>query len=799
MKRRAVITGIGVVSALGHSPEAFLEALLEQRTGIKRVRAFPTEHFRSDFAGEIQDFSPETFVPDALRDEWNDRYLHLGIAAALQAVSCAGLTGDLSDRPDLGLVIGTCNGGLKTAEKLYRILHGKESGCIDEKMNVLFRYFAAGRTLGSALGISGPMRVVTTACASSTTAIGLALDLIHTGKCNQVILGGTDALCLTAYSGFSGIKAMTTSITAPFSTTAEYGLNLGEGAAFWVIETPESASKRKAEIFGEIAGYSLSADAHHATAPDPKGDGAYQAMRKALDRAGVSVQELDYINAHGTGTEANDRAESRAIKKLIADRSVPVSSTKSYLGHCLGSAGILEATAALLCMNKDVVPPTLNFTQARPGCLLDYVPNTPRTKSYSTFLKNSMAFGGNNAAVVIAKSGTVNPSAIPPDTGRPVITGCGAVCCLGLNLPDISKAVTAGKIGIQRITRFSTDQCKSHYAGLIPEQNWRRVDRRLNLSAMTPIARYGALAVKQALEASDQRMSPKTGKHTGLVLGVCVGPSEESLMDSVWSTADYVPDLANFSVIVANSVSGAVSRELYLKGYNTVLANGHQAGLAALIHAADAIRLGHEKCIVTGGVDELFARYFYNYDVVDYLAQGMEETEYGATRLPGQRRVLGEGAAMLTLETEKSSRDRNARILAAILGSASSFDAGPITPGTNAVTALIRAIELSIQRSNIRKEDIALILSAPQGNAFDERETIAVNTVFHSNPPPVRTTVFQTGYIESTSAVLNLALALNPDPLCPFPELREPGTHTILVLGTSNMGYNYSLVLEVFK
>lgn len=801
IRTRIAITGIGLISPIGNTPDTFLDALRTSQCGIRPVTAFDTSPFRTNLAGEIADFDPSALLSKEEIAEWNDRVLWLALSAARLAIRDAGLGEGFALSRDVGISAGTCNGGLQTAERLYRMLHGNEPGEVDERMNSLFRYFALGRALADAFSIGGPVHIVTTACASSTAALGLGADLIRSGRAHCVLAGGADALCLTAYSGFSGIKAMATGMTTPFSGGGDYGLNLGEGAAFWIIEDWDRAEKRGARRYGEFLDYGLSADAYHVTAPDPQGAGALRAMRAAMERSGVATSGLGYINPHGTGTEANDRSESRAIEKLLGESAlqVPVSSTKSFFGHCLGAAGILEATASLLCMKAGFIPPTLHFTEPRPGCRLDYVPNHARMETYHTFLSNSMAFGGNNAAVCVTSTQSAPASQIkPPSHQRVVITGAGTVSPYGLDATSLHAGLASRLSAIQPISRFATDRCKSHCAGLVPETDWKRIDRRLNLNELELLSRFATLAARQCLDSAGLRITPKNCDAIGMILGVCVGPNEEALMNSVWGSPDRTPDLGKFSVIVANSVSGCASKELFIKGYNTVLSPGHNAGLAALIQAQDAIEMDHCDSIICGASDELFARYFYNYDTVGYLAHAQDELMYGHYTLPGSQRVLGEGAAAILLESSRTAEAAGRRIYADVLGSGMTHDPGPLLSGSISSKGLLAAIELAYNRAGIDPRCTQRVLTTPQGNETDRREQEAISSFFslHDHSPIQQTTVYQTGYAEASSVLFNLCALIHPESAGSIdPNWMISGI--VLITATSQTGTNYAVVLEV--
>jgi len=252
-----------------------------------------------------------------------------------------------------------------------------------------------------ALKLGGEAWVVTTACSSTTVALGLAQRLINRGYYDTVLVGGADILCVANMSGFDSLKATAPGRMAPFSTP--YGMNVGEGACFWVVEDMETAMLRHARCLGRLAGHATTSDAYHPTTPDPRGHGVCRTLTNALADSGVPLSEIGCINGHGSGTEANDRAESHGVAKFLNGRPIPLVSTKSFFGHCMGATGLMEATSQLLAMNDGFIPSTLNFKGPRPGCPLDCVPNQARVKDYRSFISANYAFGGNNAAVVISK------------------------------------------------------------------------------------------------------------------------------------------------------------------------------------------------------------------------------------------------------------------------------------------------------------------------------------------------------------------------------------------------------------
>lgn len=786
--KHAVVTGIGLVSPLGSTLADFTEGLRRGIPAFRPVQAFDTRPFRSALGGEIPDFDPALELTPAEIAKWTDRYVYLGLAAARKALVSAGIPEDLGMDPRAALVVGTCNGALRTAERFWRITLGLEPGIIDDAMRIEVRYGALGRALADSFRIGGPVSVVTTACSSSTNALGIALDLIQSGDADIVVAGGTDALCLTPFSGFSALKAMASPGPCnPFSGEPDgYGMTLGEGAAFWVVESPDRAARRGATPMGDILAGALSADAYHMTSPDPVGDGAHRAMRSTLERGGVTVADLGAINAHGTGTDANDRAESKALRRLLDGEPVPVSSTKSFFGHCLGAAGILEATAALTAMREGFIPPTIGFTNPRPGLDLDYVPNHARPKDYDLVLSNSFAFGGNNASILLGRH---KPSRTVPDPTTPsrriCITGVGAICGLGVGIPSILAALDEGLTAVGPVTRFNVSDCRSHRAALLDPFDWRRHERRLDLRTMNPVSRFATLAAREALENAGIPLRPKALEAVGLVMGTHVGPSEEVLMRRIWGSEDRVADVTGFTEIVANSINGYVSTTLYLKGYNTMVSPGPQAGMAAAILAARAVMLGHVRTVVCGAADEVFEPHFRNCDSAGWLALDDDAWAPGQTPLPGSRRILGEGGAMLVIEDLGEARNRGAPVRAEVLGWASTTDPGDPLLGHTDHRGLEQAIRLALDRSRCRPEDVSILIRSPDGNAGDDREDAALDAVFTANRPPEYHVSGPAGVLESAGAILGVASLLGKGPI----------EGPCVVIGTSIWGFNSVLVL----
>ncbi|MCP4598937.1 MAG: hypothetical protein GY847_00075 [Proteobacteria bacterium] len=811
LSRRAVVTGMGVLSPVGQGRRAFTEAVLEARSGIQKIEAFDPSPFRSPFGGEVRDFKPSKHLNEKEINLFPDRYIQFALAAAREALADAGLTWSRDNPPSVrtGLVIGTCNGGLKTAEEQYEIILGMRPGSFDSRMNLLIRYHAIGKALSYSFGIGGPTWIVTTACSSSTAALAQALELISHGAVDKVLVGGTDALCLATLAGFNTIKATSTDRTAPFSLPS--GLNLGEGAAFWVLEDFEAALARGADVEGELLGYSLTADAHHPTAPDPRGDGAFRTMSQALARAGVSVDEIGCINTHGTGTDANDRTETKAVVKLVGQRPMPVYSFKSQVGHCLGAAGILEATAGLVAMNEGMIPATINFGEPRPGCGLDYVPNKPRSAKYDRFLSCNYAFGGNNAGVVIGVCDPERPPLVGPDpTARTVLTGAGAVTSLGLGAHATLEALRDGRQGLVSVKDRVSETTNADLAGLVPDFTARDLDRRLDFKSMNPISRYATAAARLALKDANVRVGPREGLDTGVINGVYTGPDEEGQMQAVIPSGGAEADIGVFSQIVANATAGWVSNALLLKGYSTTLSQGPDAGLFALLASHFAVTGRSTSRVLAGASDELFSRYIRNYDELDMLYTGENEEHYGLRFDEQTRRVLGEGAAYVVVEEAQAAQKRNAEILAEVVGYGMTTDWDTFyEPNLNA-GGLARSIDETLESAHWEINDVGLVIWSPQGNSSDRKALDALRQALgdRADQVPLVTSVFHTGLCESTSGTITLAAVLSAwsrkEPLWPqITGVREIdgrplpiGPVPTLAIATSDLGFNLTLALS---
>ncbi|MBI5755430.1 MAG: beta-ketoacyl-ACP synthase II [Nitrospirae bacterium] len=410
MKRRVVVTGIGLITPLGTGVEKSWQALCEGRSGVGRITRFDPSGLPSQIAAEVKDFEPADFI-EKKEIKKMDRFTQFGVAASRMAVEDAKLriTDTIAGR--VGVYVGSGIGGLPAIESNHlKYLEGGVKKLTPFFIPMVIINLVSGH-VAIIFGAKGPNSSVVTACATGTHAIGDAFKIIQRGDADAMIAGGTEStICHLAVGGFCAMRALSTRnddperASRPFDAMRD-GFVIGEGAGVVVLEELTFAESRGARIYAEVCGYGMSGDAYHITAPAPEGEGAARCIGITLRDAGFSADDVDYINAHGTSTKFNDENETSAIKAIFGKRAyeIPVSSTKSMTGHLLGAAGGIEAIFSILSIENRIIPPTINYEFPDPECDLDYVPNKARKCSVEVAMSNSFGFGGTNACLIFRK------------------------------------------------------------------------------------------------------------------------------------------------------------------------------------------------------------------------------------------------------------------------------------------------------------------------------------------------------------------------------------------------------------
>ena len=407
LNNRVVVTGIDILCPVGRNASTTWENLLAGKSGIDYFTLFDTELFETKFAGEVKGFEPTDYV--SRKDARHmDRFAQLAAAASMQAVEESGIKIDSGNRDNIGVLIGSGIGGLTTLHKQIGVLYDRGPGRVNPFLVPMMSPDMASAQVSILLGAKGPNFCTTSSCSSSADAIGVACEIIRRGDAQVVIAGGSEAIiCPIGVAAFNANKALSTRNDEPKKASRPFdadrhGFVLGEGAAILILENLSSAQSRGANIIAELIGYGVSGDAYHITAPSENGEGAVRAMKMALNKAGIEPDDIDYINAHGTSTQLNDKMETIAIKTVFGDRAyrIPISATKSMTGHLIGASGAVEAAITIMVMQHGIIPPTINLTNPDPVCDLDYVPNVARQARVTTALSSSFGFGGHNSVLV---------------------------------------------------------------------------------------------------------------------------------------------------------------------------------------------------------------------------------------------------------------------------------------------------------------------------------------------------------------------------------------------------------------
>ncbi len=711
--RPVVITGVGVICAIGRDPHEFWQRLTAGEGGVTVVRDERFAAFEARHAGQV----PDEWIDEQLseQDSGLDRTARLALVAAGQAMRQAGLDAVEADR--FGLVLGKCQ-ATPTADGGYQPMH------------------ATGDIIASRLRMRGPRILVSTACAAGGNAVGLAKDKILTGEADVVLAGGVDPLLFGTYAGFAGLQALSTGHCRPYSHSD--GLNLGEGAAFLIVEPLDLALARGAVPLAEVAGYGLSADAHHATAPDPTGRGGVSAMRRALADAGLSIDDVDYVNGHGTGTPANDAMEKKVMRAVFGERAaaVPTSSIKSFVGHTLGAAGAVEAVASVLALRNSTAPPTIGFDDdAIAESTLDFVPNTARPMPMNVVVSNNYAFGGNNVSLVLRTPGEAREYTDLPER-EVVVTGLGPVTGIGTGIAEVAEAIANG-------VQATGAQPSLEGRTFAPRSLWRHMN---NLSRMS------IAASRLALEDAGLKLTRADSENVGVIFATAAGSVESTggFDESVLADPNK-PAVLSFSNVVLNATGGAVCQTLGLRGPTTTICNGGASASIALDCAVETIRAGKADVVIVIAADEAMAAAGDVTATVPY--------DQDSTAAP-----FGSAAVALIVEAAEHCAARGGTPYAKVLGSA---HAGADAAGERDLVARSLA--------GLATEDVDLVVGAATGGATDADEADAVLAAIPGGL--LTASVGLTGDCRSATGALNLALAalaIRDGVVAALPGLRHP-------------------------
>ena len=733
-QNRCVITGLGVISAIGHGVEENWKNILASRSGIDHTHTLDTENCYADFAAEVKDFCEN--------DPTLDRATALCLSATGEAVADAGLS-DFGGNPRVSVIMGSCVGGGRSLESYYR--GGKQpADVLKMPISPIANHVAASVHAG------GVVTNVANACAAGTISIAYASDLIRAGKADVVIAGGTDAFSSVPYSGFLSLHALDENSCSPFNRS--HGITLGEGAGAVVVESYEHAMARGAHIYCEVLGAGISSDAHHITAPRPDGAGQMNAIRAAIAHSGLHEADVDYVNAHGTGTAKNDEAEFLSLHTIFDGRNdaLSVSSTKAMTGHCLGAAGAIEAVFAIKALSENTVPPTLGYSEedlavlAEKAGKLDFVPNKPEKKELGAVMNNSFAFGGNNASIIFSKTKGETPDA--PEKKEIVITGLGLVTPLGNGRASYVAAVKNGT------------ECPASAASEIGLPDYDAQGLKMNFyRKLDHLSQLQAVSGMDALHDAKYEVNDENATRIGMIVGTsegALGPSCE-FQSIIAEKGNAGGSAFKFPNTVYNAAGGYLSICSGIKGYNVTVTNGAQSGLQSVAYAMQVIRNGWEDAMLATGTDENSAIISELYGKLGLVADEKVRPYEGKRAFS-----LSDGSVSALLETAESARARNAAPLCRVTGYGMAHGSVPFGTVTGSVAGLTGAVDAALSDAGLTAADIDAVVGFANGHqALDSVETEGLAQIFDLTRTPVISVKERAGEGRAASATLGLAHA----------------------------------------
>jgi 3-oxoacyl-[acyl-carrier-protein] synthase II len=756
--RRVVITGVGVRCAGAADATQFWDNIRAGRSTVVPVTGIHIGDSECRVGGQVTDLDD-----DGTEEDY--RVTRLLRAAMRDALSKSGFCEGPAelDRTRTGLAIGYCQFP-SAGPRLSELMCSNVARVAAEH------------------GFSGPRIALSTACSSGSAALAVGAERICAGEADVMFCGGADELLGASWLGFTYLQALSsTGTSAPYSQST--GLLLGEGAAIIVLEAEEHAVKRGAAPLADLAGWGSSADAYHITTPDPSGRGAVLAMSRALDRAGLTADDVDYVCGHGTGTKANDTMEIKAHRAVFGSRAaaVPLSSIKPMIGHTLGAAGAIEAAACVFALQDQLLPPTINFSPARPPDL-DFVPDRSRPAEIDVVMSNNYAFGGDNMSVILTRPGRCRPAA-PPVAREVCITGVGAAGPIGIGYDQWRDALLAGKSGIAPVRQLGPDSLGIQLAGELPELSARGVTTPAYWRQLDPLSRLALSVVRQAWDDAKLRLTPGERNRTALVFATASGP-----MSAVTRFTDSItfanPNPAMFPNIVLTAAPGHICNALGLRGPRISFASGGVATVDAIAHAAMLVGRGEADYAIVVAAEELTRLQLMtpvpgrNY-VADTRAVPFQLGSPGVN--------VGAAGVAFLIEPAEHARGRGAHSYGSVLGTAVSADA---------VTTIEAAAERdpkgnrwrdvlakALRQAAVAPADVGYVAAAANGAIkLDSLETGVLSSVFGTSIPvsAPKSAVGETMGASAGVGVIACLAALEKGVAPPTADLTDPvGSHRV--------------------
>lgn len=705
-ENRCVVTGLGLISAIGNNVDECWQNAVNGVCGIKETKTIDTKDCYANLSAEVNNDT----LDKVENSQVMDRVSMLCIKASNEAMNDAGLS-DFGNSSKACVIMGSCVGGVNAAENYYR--NGNSASDINK-----ITISSIANHVAKAYNAGGVVTNIANACAAGTISIAYACDLIRSGKADVVIAGGADAFASIPYAGFLSLHALDSSPCSPFNHCN--GITLGEGSGAVIVESYEHAAKRKAKIYCEVLGSGVSSDAFHITAPRPDGKGQMHAIRRAMENSGISPSEVGYINAHGTGTAKNDDAEFLSLHTIFDGQNddLSVSSTKAMVGHCLGAAGAVEAVFSIKALTQGIIPPTIGYSQSDMQQLkeragkLDFCPNKAKKKQLTNVMSNSFAFGGNNASIIFSKnSGNIQ---LPAERKKVYITGLGIVSAIGNGIDNYIEKVKTNQLidsvsAQSKVDRNDYDECGLKMAF------YRKLDKFSQLQSVSGM---------NALLDAGLTVNDDNAEDIGIVVGTSDGPLSTicNYQQDLISKGNASGSAFKFPNTVYNAAGGYLSICSGIQGYNVTLTNGIQSGLASIAYAVNIIRSSQAKAVLATGTDENSETVTELYDKLGCVTDGTSD---------GFK--LSDGSTTLVIESEESVNAHNSTPYAQVFGYG--IATKPVTYGTLAGSGegLEKAVTLALEDSDLMLEDIDGVVGFANGmNEIDLVEKDSLNRLFDS-------------------------------------------------------------------
>ena len=743
-KNRCVITGLGLICAIGNNVEESWKNALAGKCGIKTTTTVDTEKCYASLAAEVNDPSLEKIEgADTL-----DRATKLCIKAAKEAVADANYSVASEEKSRVSVIMGSCVGGGASVEHYYR--NGK---CADDVLKMPIGPIA--NEVASFVGAEGVVTNIGNACAAGTISVAYACDLIRAGKSDVVIAGGSDSFTSVPYAGFLSLHALAENGCSPFNHCD--GITLGEGSGVLVVESYEHAKARGAKIYCEVLGSGVTSDAFHITAPRDDGEGQMNAIRRAIATSGVAEKDIGYINGHGTGTAKNDMAEFLSVHTIFDGKNddLSVSSTKAMVGHCLGAAGSIEAVLSIKALTEGKVPATIGYSDDDLKLLseragkIDFLPNKSKEKNLNTVMSNSFAFGGNNASIIFSKDAGNVKSAESESKEKIYITGLGIVNSCGNGIENYVKKFNEG-------AKVENQSAESQVG--IPEFDevglkmafYRKLDKFSQIQSVSGM---------KAIADAKLKITDENAVDIGLIVGTAAGPLSTicDFQSLIVERGNSFGSAFKFPHTVYNAAGGYLSICSGIKGYTATITNGSQSGLQSVAYAIEELRQKKSKIIMATGNDEnspVMTELYSKLNLLSSEIKGAYSENKGFT--------LGDGSTSIIIETESSLKERGAKPYAVLSGYGMAHKSVALDTISGSEDALSQAISDALKDSSLTASDIDAVVGFANGDKeTDSVERAGLKAVFGSkfSSLPVYTVKDTTGEGRASSASLSCAHA----------------------------------------